>query len=522
MGFAEREKDENDSASDYDHGAYGSIDIGDSNGLPPAGATTESYEKEPLTYTDLLMNNPNFRYFLMSYVINKMGEWLTYLASISLIQEVSMRDGTSQNTNTLISILILVKILPNVLLMPFGGILADIYDRRKIQVILDLCSSCVLVVFLWSYASQSIFLCLVANFLIETSSGLYIPSNQAMLPQLFKNGKGDEGDAELTKATVLYGMSWSLMAAMGSSLGGVLVATFGIKGCFIVDSVTYMISAIILKFGVKGNFIASIKEATTGTKSSSSFFTARESLSLLEEQSEREVSTSDGDVSDKDSKGGGFDLFVRGLQFLFIEEPMVGACALLKGSGALAYGAVDVLNVSFSARGSEMDPSKTSLKLGVLFGCVGVGCILGSMVTDAISDLAFPRRIARLSVGGFFCTSAALFWMAATSDVFASLCGSTVIRTIGTSIVWINSTLLIQKFTPQGLLGRVSSFDTGVALFAEAVSALGAGMLMDEKDISAEGLSLILGCIALWFFFFWSPLAFRFPTKAKADESMEK
>ena len=72
MTFAEREKDENDSASDYDHGGYGSIDIGDSNGLPPAGATTETYEKEPLTYTDMLKKNPTFRYFLMSYVINKM------------------------------------------------------------------------------------------------------------------------------------------------------------------------------------------------------------------------------------------------------------------------------------------------------------------------------------------------------------------------------------------------------------------------------------------------------------------
>ncbi len=443
-----------------------------------------------------------------------------------------MRDGTSQNTNTFISILILVKLFPNVLLMPFGGILADIYDRRKIQVILDLCSSSVVVVFLWSYASQSILLCLVANFLIETSSGLYIPSNQAMLPQLFKSGesKGDEGNAELTKATVLYGMSWSLMAAMGSSLGGVLVATFGIKGCFVIDSITYLISAIILKFGVKGNFNASLKESqkgkeidqrTTGTNSSSSFSTASENVSLLEEQNERVPSSSDAEVGGKDIEGGGFDLFIRGLQFLFVDEPMVGACALLKGSVALAYGAVDVLNVSFSARGSEMDPSKTSLKLGVLFGCVGVGCILGSVITDATSDLAFPRRIARLSVGGFFCTSTALFWMAATPGAFVSLCASTVIRTIGTSIVWINSTLLIQKFTPQALLGRVSSFDTGVALFAEAVSALGAGMLMDEKHMSAEGLSLILGCIALCFFFFWSPLAFRISTKAGADGSLE-
>ena len=170
-----------------------------------------------------------------------------------MIQEITTRDDTNQsNTNTLISILLLVKLLPNVVLMPIGGILADSFDRRNIQVTLDLCSSCVVVVFLWSLYSDSIAICLLANFLIETASGLYIPSNQAMLPQLFgEAGKNGEGE-ELKKATVLYGMSWSLMAAIGSSLGGVLVAMFGTKGCFIIDSITYLASAIILRFGVQG------------------------------------------------------------------------------------------------------------------------------------------------------------------------------------------------------------------------------------------------------------------------------
>jgi len=94
---------------------------------------------------------------------------MTYLASISLIQEVTTRNGsTNQNTNTntnntLISILILVKLLPNVFFLPTGGILADSYDRRTIQVVLDLSSSCVVVVFLWSLAKEPIVLCLVAN-----------------------------------------------------------------------------------------------------------------------------------------------------------------------------------------------------------------------------------------------------------------------------------------------------------------------------------------------------------------------
>ena len=425
-----------------------------------------------------------------------------------------MRDGANQsNTNTLISILILVKIVPNVLLIPIGGILADSYDRRRIQIALDLCASSVVIVFLWSLATESIMLCLVANFLIETTNGLYIPSNQAMLPQIFGNGEGateKEGDDELQKATILYGMSWSLMTAVGSSLGGILVAAFGIKGCFVIDSVTYLASATILQFRVEGNYNPSLKKSRSNSNETDIANASDcETFSLLEGQ---DTLPRDKilDPNDSADESGFFALFARGIEFLFLKEPLVGACALLKGSAALAYGAVDVLNVSFSARGSESDPSKTSLKLGLLFGCVGLGCILGSVITDTISDLAFPRRIARLSIEGFFFMFVALFWMSATPDMFGSLCLSTVVRTIGTSIVWIASTLLIQKFTPEKLLGRVSSFDSGVAMFAEALSALVGGTLMDKEGISAEHLSFILGVLGLVFFFLWSPLAFRF------------
>lgn len=54
--------------SDKDHGGYGSID----NELPPSRFPTESTKEEQLTYTHLLRENSNFRYFLMSYVVNKM------------------------------------------------------------------------------------------------------------------------------------------------------------------------------------------------------------------------------------------------------------------------------------------------------------------------------------------------------------------------------------------------------------------------------------------------------------------
>ena len=62
--------------------------------------------------------------------------------------------------------------------------------------------------------------------------------------------------------------------------------------------------------------------------------------------------------------------FVQGLVFAFVQEPLVGAYALLKGSMSLAVAAQSILNISFS---KDDDLSRSSLKLGSLFACIGVG-----------------------------------------------------------------------------------------------------------------------------------------------------
>lgn len=438
------------------------------------------------------------------------------------------------------SLLLLVKLFPNVIFLPLGGILADTCDRRKIQVAIDLCSSCVVLFFLWSVTRGSIVLCLLANFMIEALAGLYGPSNSAMLPQSVgsKNGPGDDDDEdcdeELKKATALYGMTWSITVAAGSSLGGALVAAFGMNGCFLIDSITYLTSAALLNFGVKGNFNASVatnpdtrEEKGVGENQKgpafvkSSLFSSSvlngntgatnnlrgndgtgESLMLLQEQNlikDGQQHHPHGIQANKGSTG-----FVGGLEFAFVQDPSVGATALLKGSGSLVHGACDVLNVAFSSRASDTESNFLSPPIK-LFACVGIGNIIGSFITE-ISVSSRPSHLAGLCLFGYFCMFVGCILMAFYPDVFVCICLSNVIRNIGAALIWINSTLIIQNFTPPSFLGRVNSFDCAVNTLSEAFSALAAGFLLDKQSFSEEELSYVLAGISVWFSFFWSPL----------------
>ena len=72
--------EKNDTVDVRNHAGYGSISSheeeknGSENNIfpPPTSPSSSSEAKNPITYANLLHRNPNFRYFLMSYIINKM------------------------------------------------------------------------------------------------------------------------------------------------------------------------------------------------------------------------------------------------------------------------------------------------------------------------------------------------------------------------------------------------------------------------------------------------------------------
>jgi hypothetical protein len=63
-------------------------------------------------------------------------------------------------------------------------------------------------------------------------------------------------EENLRMATTLTGMAWSVMTQVGSGLGGLIVAEYGITSCFILDSATFIISAMFM-FMVEGEWDAS-------------------------------------------------------------------------------------------------------------------------------------------------------------------------------------------------------------------------------------------------------------------------
>ncbi|CAJ1903046.1 unnamed protein product [Cylindrotheca closterium] len=392
------------------------------------------------SYIALLNRNRNLRFYIFSLLVTNCGEWLSYIASIDLIE--TKLASLNQESRTAVSILVLVRLLPNVIFSSLGGKLADKYDRRQLMLGLDVISAVVTLLFVVAYELQSIPIVYVASFAQQALCGLYQPSSYSIIPMLV-----NDDDKDLKKATTMQGLVWSAMQAFGAALSGFVVDALGVRTCFCLDAGTFVLSAFFI-WMVRGEYRAVPKKE-------------------------------EGDTNFQPDPGHSTS-YLDGVKYLF--SSYFAALIFVKAFAGLAYGACDILNVVLSELGD--DALSVDFKLGVMFGFVGIGCLIGPFVTEPFMDAERPVTLQLSCVLSFAVATIGYMGWCWGPPSFWILSGFAMIRSAGSSVLWINSSILLQKFSSTEMMGRVMSMDYAVALAAEALSAYLCGYLMDRYGLS--------------------------------------
>lgn len=338
---------------------------------------------------------------------------------------------------------------------------------------LDLCGATCSGLFLYAYHVKSIFLLYVASAVQQCIAGLYAPSHSAIVPQLVKS------DVELKKATTLEGLTWSAMQAFGAAASGWIVDVLGIKMCFIIDGLSYAISALFLTL-LHGSFL--VEEAENDSKDS--------------------AAGRGNSTDDRNPISRFYHMVMDATTYLYSSH--FAALVLLKGTAALGYGACDVLNVAFSEDDSNSEFSLSpNQKMGILFSLVGTGCLLGPIAAEPFVHVEQPKTLQVSCIIAFALSTIGYFgW--AIAPHFGLICIFAVIRAAGSSNVWIHSTLLLQKFSVPQMMGRVLAADYAIALVCEAAAAYICGVFMDHQpawtpyDVSLVLAILTAGITATW------------------------
>uniref|UniRef100_A0A7S0F4L8 Major facilitator superfamily (MFS) profile domain-containing protein n=1 Tax=Craspedostauros australis TaxID=1486917 RepID=A0A7S0F4L8_9STRA len=475
---------------------YGSIAFAngmDSTVDPSATTSAGKMEQPPdqsksVSYWDLMSHSSGFRYFMSSYMITMVGEWLTYVATITFIEE-----QMSHTSRTAISILILIRLIPNVLFAGVGGTLADTVDRRKLMIVLDISGALSALFFIVAYNRQSIGLMYAATFVQNCIAGLYGPSFSSILPMLVPV----EGEY-LQKANVVGGIAWSLTMSVGSAFGGYIAGVFGSNVCFLLDSLTYLASAGLL-FCISGNYKATEVFGEDGS-----------TKPLLKDTHNKNSAAATNEGGGDDDAKGSRDpepekqgVVAMTLECLdYLNNSYFGLLVFMKASSCFAYGGVDVINVAIS----EEDPTaNTSMRLGFIFACLSGGALIGPFVFEIFTSLDRPwtSQIACI-VALVFIGIGLAGWV--IFDAFWVQCIFATIRVIGSATIYIDSDLMLQRFTKPTMLGRVMGLVYSTSLFAEAASAFLCGYIMDldPEFFTIKVMSTILSGIAFLFAALWT------------------
>jgi predicted MFS family arabinose efflux permease len=207
--------------------------------------TEEDLQIKPAAYLDLLRNRDFLRLWA-GQMVSAIGDWVIVAVLFAFVDQIS--GGKSYA----ISLMMLSKFLPAVLLGFLAGIIIDRLDRKRTLILCDLSRAALVLVL--PFATNLPAICILV-FIIETFSIIYGPAKDASIPDLVEQ-------EQLTNANSLNMLTLYASMAFGTAIAGSIIGLFAWlgkvnpefmgryidpnKAAFVVDSLTFVISAWLI------------------------------------------------------------------------------------------------------------------------------------------------------------------------------------------------------------------------------------------------------------------------------------
>lgn len=398
-------------------------------------------------YIGLIQRNRNFRFLWFGQIVSLFGDWFNLIASAALVAQLT-RSGLA------VGLLFATRMLAPFLISPLAGVAADRYNRKTLLILTDLTRAVTVLAFLLVREPQHAWLVFVLTAVQLGISGVFFPTRIAMLPDLVT-------ESELGAANALTATTWSVLLAVGSAIGGLAAGTLGIYTAFLIDSITFLLSAALIWQ------IAYRRPEAQG---------ANLRAALVE--------------------------YVDGLRYLRKNMDLL-VIALQKSAMSLtiAGGAANVVMVTLSEQVYLIGDSG-AISLGIILGVVGAGTGVGPiLVRKFTGDRELPmRRAISLSYG----VSVLGLLLAAPLINFGSVLMGMFLRAFGIGAIWVFSTQLLLQKVSREVRGRVFATEFALFTLGSAISAWVGGWALDSPGVGVEQVMWWMAGLALIPLIIWT------------------
>ena len=180
-----------------------------------------------------LFGNRNFVALWLGQTVSFLGDYFNWLAVPIMVERLTgsaLMVGLSVMSNT----------LPMLLLGPVAGVFVDRWDRKWTMVVSDLLRAVLVLLSLLVRTADQVWIYYVVGFLMSCVSRFFFPAQNAMLPLVVPH-KDD-----LLAANGLMQTVQTVGMLAGGALAGFLIGLWGEGIAFVVDSVTFVVSAVAI------------------------------------------------------------------------------------------------------------------------------------------------------------------------------------------------------------------------------------------------------------------------------------
>jgi MFS family permease len=371
---------------------------------------------------------PNYRRYFAGQAVSLVGTWMQTIAQGWLVLELT-------GSGTALGLMAAAQFLPILLLAPYGGVLADRLDKRRLLIATQVGLGAIALALgvLVVTGLVQLWMVLVLALMLGLLTAVDNPARQAFAQEMVT-------PARLRNAVSLNSVLVNTARAVGPAMAGILIATTGTGICFLINAASY--AAVVFAL----------------------------------------ASMDTGELHPTDSAGRAPGQVRQGLTYVAHTSELLVPLMMLALIGTLAYEFQVVLPLL--ARGPLEGGPGT---YGLLTSAMGAGAIVGGLVVAGHGRTGLrPLTMAAALFG------AAILATAAAPSVAVALVALTVVGATSVTFLAVGNTTLQLTSDPR-FRGRVMALWTVAFLGSTPIGAPIIGWVSEQ--ISPRG-GLVVGGVA--------------------------
>ena len=399
------------------------------------------------SFSQLLRSNRNYRYAWTGQVVSEIGDHFNNIAVFSLVMQTT-------GSGLIVSGVMLARAVPAILAGPVAGVLLDRLDRREIMIASDLVRAVVALGFIATVHVPRTWLLLVLSGLLMFASPFFTSGRAAILPRIASRD-------ELHAANALTQTTQWVTLTVGTMAAGISAATLGYTAAFVLNSVSFLFSAWA---------ISRLRPPEGGFRAPAAPLAGAPIARPWHE-------------------------YLEGLRYMR-QQPLIMGIALLGIGWASGGGAAQILFTLFG----EVVFGRGPAGIGVLWGCAGIGLILGGTVAHQIGRRITFRTYKRLVAVCYLVHGGAYIVFSQMESFGWALVFIGVSRAAVAVSTVLNTTLML-RHVADSFRGRVFSTNESLVWATMMLSMLGAGLA--SQHVSARTIGAWSGILSSMTAVYW-------------------